>query len=381
MSVTLEPHHLCIAGGGPAALEGALAVQALAEERVRVTLVAPGTTFDYRPLAVAEPFGLGEVARFSLPGMCAERGFAHARDALASVDVSRHQATLASGSTVDYDSLLAAVGARGEVALPGALTFRGSEDVAALRDALTKANAWTLPLYELALMTARWAEQERLPLEVWLVTHEARALGVFGPEVSARMGDRLDEAGVRLRTGAFAQAVEDGRLWLDMEGGFPVDLVVTLPRLVGPAISGLPADQHGFLLVDAHGRVDGAPDVYAAGDVTTRPLRQGGLATQQAAAAAAAIAVRAGASVDAGPYRPALRGLLLTGRRPEYFSREAGGAGEISEEALWWPPHKIASRHLGPYLAAHPELRETNATSSVRPAGRPAAGTTEHTTA
>jgi sulfide:quinone oxidoreductase len=92
--------------------------------------------------------------------------------------------------------------------------------------------------------------------------------------------------------------------------------------------------------------------------VTTRPLRQGGLATQQADAAATAIARQAGASVESAPYHPTLRGMLLTGRQPQYLSRTPGWPGEASEDAPWWPPHKIAGRHLGPYLASHPELRE-----------------------
>jgi hypothetical protein len=51
--------------------------------------------------------------------------------------------------------------------------------------------------------------------------------------------------------------------------------------------------------------------------------------------------------------------MLLTGRRPEYLTHTAGRPGEASEDAPWWPPHKIAGRHLAPYLAAHPELRES----------------------
>lgn len=369
---TRRPFEVLIAGGGPAALEGALAVQALAEERARITVVAPEATFAYRPLSVAEPFGLGQVARFSLARLAAERGFRHVADAVVSVDPDERRVALASGSSLTYDALLVAVGATGEEALPGALTFGGAQDVARLREALSRlaggpcrvafvaapSNAWTLPLYELAILTARWAAEQELGLESWLVTHEARAVGVFGNDVAVRVAELLEEAGVRLWTGASALAVEDGRLWLDMEGGLPVDLAVALPRPVGPRIRGLPADERGFLRVDAQGFVDGAPAVYAAGDATSRPLREGGLATRQADAAAAAIALQAGADVDAAPYRPTLRGLLLTGRRPEYLSRAAGHPGESSEDAPWWPPHKIAGRHLSPYLAAHPELRE-----------------------
>jgi sulfide:quinone oxidoreductase len=366
------PFHVVIAGGGPAALEGALKLQLLAADRARITLLASDAAFAYRPLAVAEPFGLAPPVRFSLPELAAERGFAFVRDALAGVDAPARRLRTAGGRTMAYDALLVAVGARAEPALPGALTFRGSEDAGALRGRLeslsreiarvafvaTPATAWTLPLYELAVMTSRWASEQELALETWLVTHEDRALGVFGDEVAVRVADLLEDAGVRLWTGAFAQCVEDGRLWLDLEGGLPVDLAVALPQPTGRHIEGLPADDAGFIPVDSHGLVEGSPGVYAAGDITAHPLRQGGLATQQADVAATAIAVQAGAPIELDTYRPALRGKLLTGRRPEYLSRSIDTLGEASEDAPWWPPHKIAGRHLGPYLAAHHELRE-----------------------
>ena len=62
-----------------------------------------------------------------------------------------------------------------------------------------------------------------------------------------------------------------------------------------PGVPGLPADADGFIPVDPYGRVPGVPDVFAAGDATTFPLKQGGLATQQADAAAEAIAAELGA--------------------------------------------------------------------------------------
>ncbi|HEY7077021.1 MAG TPA: FAD-dependent oxidoreductase [Solirubrobacteraceae bacterium] len=361
---------LLIAGGGPAALEGALAVQRLAGERVHVTLLADRDTFAYRPLAVAEPFGLGAPQRFSLPAFAAERGLQFERGALRAVDAAQRRVRTGDRE-LEYEALLVAVGARREEAVPGAVTFGGGpDDVARLRAALSGLyageplrvafvagpdTAWTLPLYELALLTARWAEQQGLAIEPWLVTHEERALGVFGHEASGSVAELLEEAGVRLWTGAYAESVDDGRLWLSAEGGLPVDLAVAFPRFAGSAIEGLPTDAAGFVPVDSLGRVEGLEDVYAAGDMTSRPLKQGGLATQQADAAASAIAAWAGAPVKPEPYRPVLRGMLLTGERPRYL-RHAGEASEASDDSPWWPPHKIAGRELAPYLAAHPEL-------------------------
>jgi sulfide:quinone oxidoreductase len=106
---------------------------------------------------------------------------------------------------------------------------------------------------------------------------------------------------------------------------------------------------------DLHGAVPGVERVWAAGDAIAFPVKQGGLAAQQADAAAEAIAAVAGAEVEPRPFRPLLRGVLLTGRGSAWMRHDlAGGGGEAEAErhALWWPPTKIAGRYLSPYLAA-----------------------------
>jgi sulfide:quinone oxidoreductase len=274
------------------------------------------------------------------------------------------------GDSLGYDALVLALGAAREPAVPGALTFTGEHDAAQVRATLEAAggeaparvafvapreNAWTLPIYELALLTAHWARERGVALEPWVVTHEDRALGVFGADSSRAVVKLLADAGVRLWTGAVAEAVEDGNLWIGMEGGMPVAAAIALPRPVGRPLPGLPHDARGFVAADAFGRVPHLPDVYALGDMTARPLRQGGLAAQQADAAASAIAAWAGAPVVPQPYRPVLRALLLTGGAPLYLRRGRASA-TVDDDPAWWPPHKIAGRELGPYLAAHPEL-------------------------
>jgi CBS domain-containing protein len=92
--------------------------------------------------------------------------------------------------------------------------------------------------------------------------------------------------------------------------------------------------------------------VYAAGDITTFHVKQGGIAAQQAEAAAEAIAAAAGATLVPRPFRPVLRGLLLTGDGPRYlYGERSGGVGQASTEPLWWPPAKIVGRYLAPFLA------------------------------
>lgn len=83
-------------------------------------------------------------------------------------------------------------------------------------------------------------------------------------------------------------------------------------------------------------------------------MKQGGLAAQQADAAAEAIAAIAGAEIEPQPFRPILRGLVLTGAAPLYARAELIAAGDpfaAGTDALWWPPGKSVGRDLAPYLA------------------------------
>jgi sulfide:quinone oxidoreductase len=134
--------------------------------------------------------------------------------------------------------------------------------------------------------------------------------------------------------------------------------VLALPRLRGRAPEGIPADPDGFVSVDAHGRLAGTDGIWAAGDGIDFPVKFGGLAAEQADAAAADIAAGAGATVERTPFRPVLRGRLLTSRGPRYMRYDAaggGGEGEAGTQTLWWPPGKVNGRYLAPWLAARDE--------------------------
>jgi sulfide:quinone oxidoreductase len=116
----------------------------------------------------------------------------------------------------------------------------------------------------------------------------------------------------------------------------------------------VPAGRDGFVGVDPHGRVSGLDRVWAAGDMTAFPVKQGGLAAQQADAAAESIAKAAGVDIVPQPFRPVLRGVLLTGLAPRFLrAGKRDGDSQVDTEPLWWPPAKIVGRHLGPFLASH----------------------------
>ena len=367
-----HPRRILIAGGGVAALEALLALERHARELVKVELLAPDAEFRYRPLSVAEPFGLGKAATLGLEAFAAAHGARLRRGALAAVDSARKEVRTTDDEVVPYDALLLACGARPREAVPGALTFSGSEDADALRAVLGEAEhgelghvafvlprgaSWPIPLYELALMSAAHlarvapAAQPRLTV----VIHERAPLELFGAVASEAVATLLRQAEIDFLSHAHPTAFEAGVLRL-VPHDLRADRVVALPRLVGPAPEGLPHDAEGFVAIDRHGRVPGAADVYAAGDATDFPIKHGGLAAEQADAAAEAIAAWAGAPIEPAPFRPVLRGRLLTGGAPVYVRAAlAPGPGETSradDRPLWWPPTKIAGRLLGPALSA-----------------------------
>jgi sulfide:quinone oxidoreductase len=212
---------------------------------------------------------------------------------------------------------------------------------------------WTLPIYELALLTARTARRALVDAELVLITREHRPLAVFGTQPSRAAAQWLRASSVEF-IGAARAELQPGVVLLEPgKRSLPTDGVVALPLVRGPRLEGVPADEYGFIPVDPHGRVRGLDAVYAAGDAADFPVKQGGLAAQQADAVAAHIAAQLGAPVTPAPFRPVLRGMLFTGGDPSFLrTRELADADEgiSSIGPLWWPPTKIAGRHLGPYL-------------------------------
>jgi len=383
------PREVVICGGGVAAIETLLALRALIKVGVELHLIAPNRQFVYQPLAVAAPFDLAETHLFDLAEIAGEQQARLHEDSVERIDAQARRVRLANGEELAYDALVVAVGARRRDWLQGALHFGGAADVDSFRALLARfvsgsdqrlcfvnpaGAGWTLPLYELALLTAsHLAELGVIGAELTVATPEADPLAAFGPAAGRSLRGLLADRGIALRTHTRAERIEHGQLHFDSGAALEVDRVVTLAELDGPALAGLPCDAAGFIPVDEHGRVSGLEDVYAAGDGTTFPIKQGGIATQQADAAAEAIAAQLGDAVVPSPVRPTLRGMLLTGITPTYMRARPEGAGaerfETALSPLWWPPGKIAGRYLGPYLAARSPLARDQTLADLPPSG------------
>ena len=368
---THTPFRVLIVGGGVAGLEGALALRDLAGERVATTLLAPATEFVYRPMRVREPFGYSEARRYPLDEICRDIGTDLVRDAFKWLDPDRRTVHTEAGEKLEYDALLLAPGAVLKPRFKHALTLDDSRLDEQLHGLIQDVEEgyvhklalisptpmpWPLPLYELALMTARRAFEMNVEMSVTLATPEDAPLGVFGSKASEAVERLLEDNGILFIPSAHCETPAAGRVSITPGSrDLIVDRVVALPQLFGPSLPGVPLHAHnGFVPIDAHCEVTGLERVYAAGDATDFAVKFGGIASQQADTAAEAIAALAGATIEPTPFTPVLHGALLGGPRPLYLSaRVTGGHGsssEVSEASSSEPPTKIVAKYLAPYL-------------------------------
>ncbi len=359
-----------IVGGGVAALETALALHELAPTLLATTVLAPNSEFVYRPMTVREPFSYSAAARYPLELILADTDAALIADELAWVDRERRLVHTTGREQIEYDALVLALGARMRPRYKHALTIddrRMDETLHGLiqdvetgwLDSVAFVSpgrmAWPLPLYELALMTAGRASDMGIDLQTTIITPEDRPLAIFGQTASEGVAKLLADANITSINSAYAEIPRDGEIVVH-----PGDVrlhakrVVALPELFGPSVRGLPLGNHGFLRVDRFGRVPDAGHVFAAGDATDFPIKQGGLGAQQADVVAESVAALAGAEIEPQGFKPVIHGVLLTAGKRRYLScKITGGQGFSSyfgEEPSDGPQAKIAAKHLAPHL-------------------------------
>ena len=353
-----------------------LALRALAPERVRVTLISASAMLAYKPAATTEAFDETPPRTYDLQAIAADAGASFRLDRVEAVAPNDHSVRFASFAHLDYDALVLAVGARAASAIPGALTFRDQHEVHHIRRLMSEVRSgalrrivfavpngcsWPLPLYELALLTATRLRELDVTGEVMLVSPEITPLCVFGAQASPLVADLLVKRGVRFIGESDPQRVDrSGALVLASGETLDADRVVASPKLRGPRITGLPTDRSGFITTDALGGVIGLPDVYAAGDMTSFPIKQGGLAAQQADVIAQRIASNHGASVTQSRVHRVLRARLVGGAHPVFLRTELDEFGQataastvhghFNDSESVTPPEKVFGRYLSPYL-------------------------------
>ena len=189
---------------------------------------------------------------------------------------------------------------------------------------------WLLPLYELALLTADNLAERGVTAELLVVTPRTHRSRSSASEASEQLDGLLAERGIELLAGHRPVSFDaNGLVTVPVGAGRGGPCRRASRRCAGRASAGCPRPSRGFIATDRHGRVLGADDVYAAGDGTAFPVKQGGLAAQQADAAAAAIAAAAG-----------------VGDRPEALRTRPARAAADGRRAALPAPRPDAGRDL-----------------------------------
>ena len=322
------PMRVLVVGSGMAALETVMALRALAGDRVAIALIAPEAELVYHPIAAKPPYAVGRMRRISLERLMADAGAQRFPLNVSAVDSAPRVVRTTAGREFEYDELVLALGADPVPVVQHARTWddrTGADTLGGLvRDfelgysrrlavVIPSGPVWPLRGYELAIFLTQDARGMGLGIETSLITPERSPLEMLGEEAVTAVSDALREVGV---TVVFANQVEiePGQpqvLVVDPPGTrVEVDRVVALPTLRGRPIPGVPVEEHGFVEIDEHCRVKGLEHIWAVGDITTFPVKSGGMATEQADVAAEAIAAAAGADIEPRAFDPAGRGEL-----------------------------------------------------------------------
>jgi sulfide:quinone oxidoreductase len=263
--------------------------------------------------------------RIPLDGLLADAGAQRFPLNVSSVDPAFRVVWTTAGREFEYDELVLALGAEPVPVVPHATTWddrTGADTLGGLmRDfelgyskrlsvVIPAGPVWPLRGYELALLFTLDARAMSLDIQTWLVTPERSPLETLGSEAVRSVSDALRDAGVEV---VFAEQVEVEPGRRVVIAAHPsgrrveVDRVVALPTLRGRPIPGVPVEEHGFVEVNEHCRVNGLEHVWAVGDITTYPVKSGGMAAEQADVAAEAIAAAAGADIEPRAFEPAGR--------------------------------------------------------------------------
>lgn len=364
-----ERARILVVGSGPGALEATLAISRSEQLDAEISLISPQTEFLYRPNLVMEPFGVTSTARYSVGEIIRHPSVQQWQGMIERVDHAAGKTWSPEGDEFDFDAAVIATGAAPRIELPQPAITVGAPDwkeettrVVAEIDAgevrcvvFTKpaGAAYGLPMYELALMAAdRASKQDQQQIAIAVVTPEAAPLEIFGAENSAQVARLCAGLGVTVHTGTYVSTFDGAAATLADGNVVPADRVVSLPLLEPRVPEGVPTGAGGFVEVDEHQLVAGTTNIYAVGDVTDFPLKQGGLASEAADAAAEAIEVQLGTREHATPFSGETEALLLTTQTRLAMRARIShqGSEALPIEQPTGPVQKIASRLLAERL-------------------------------
>jgi NADH:quinone reductase (non-electrogenic) len=344
-----EPKRIVIVGGGFAGLYSAMHMKGLAKAGHRITLVNTENFMQYQPFLPEVASGTIDARSTVVPLRPALKHVRVVVGEVTSIDPKgRHvHVRIPDGLDVelDYDVLVVTAGSWSRVLpVPGlaerGVGFKTVQEAIYLRNhvlsRLDVAAETADPERRKAALTfvfvgAGYAGVEALGELEDLARDAMKSYAGLGPEdmrwVLVEAGpqilpelpedlaryaqEHLQERGIEVLVGELLDSAEDGVMTLSGGSSFPAETLVWTAG-VKPAplakASGLPLDERGRIKADAEMRVEGVPDVWAAGDIAAVPdLTTGGFSpptAQHAMRQGKRLGRNVTASIEGGEIQP-----------------------------------------------------------------------------
>ena len=337
---TLPRQTIVILGGGFAGLRALYRLRDLTEQADLVLVDLRATSLSRPALPEVALAGKSvEHARFPLAGAVARAGVRFERRAVERVEAADRRLVFDDGSTLAYDYLLLALGAKKDYdAIPGfrdfGYTLCDDTEAPRLAEALDRFTGGPVVIGSAKSTWGTRVQVPRLaaPCEgpvaeiMFMVDHELRRRGLrdrspirvfspgeiffedVGPAVHSAVGSLVEAAGIEVTTGKVLSRLSEGAVEFEDGTRWDSALSIVLPPYAGnPVVKRSPGlgDDQGFIPTDQAMRHLDLDRVYAAGDGTALSMpKLGHIAVIQADVAAAALRHDLTGTGDIPPYRP-----------------------------------------------------------------------------
>ena len=364
-----------VLGGGIAGLEATMALADLARGRTELMLVTPDPDFQLKPMVVEEPFTSEPANRRELAPVADALDAELIRGSVGEVIAGAQVVMLADGRSLHYDFLVVCVGGHARGVYSGTTTVRAAGEAIGIDRLLAAAAehesrrlalvvppgvSWTLPLYEIALMSRRRAQElGLLDLRISLDTPEAAPLTVFGSVPSEAVAELLRARKIDFHGGAVRSGGGYGRPVRDPGRGAGRGGCGDCAAGSGRSDARAAAARRRGVHPDRRARPGRRCADGSMPPATRRPSRSSRAASgpSRRMPRPSTSQGELGADLEPSPFHPILRGKLIVGGESLDLRQDlTGGHGEgvASPDYLWWPPQKVSGRYLSAWLADEP---------------------------